>query len=330
MPGSRPTRTWSCSDDPVMKTLGPLAAACAIALCAPAQETSITLDDEMLRSAEQWARENLDEDVLRVLQDADQQKIRELLRTLQERFHGEYVVDLGLLKDSARSAVPLLERYQETLPYALWLKTRLDELDVADRFRLLIPPPKTPPGSPLRPAPNPSAAKLRELWLKEITTSTWPANAKPYVHRLQPIFAAEKVPPQLVWVAEVESSFDPRARSPEGAAGLFQLMPATANRYGLRTWPLDQRVQPEASARAAAQYLRYLYAHFKDWRLALAAYNAGEGTVQNLLAHRKAANFEAIAPSLPAETQLFVPKIEATLWRREGVKLSELKSPKAS
>src|SRR5437899_10106678 len=45
--------------------------------------------------------------------------------------------------------------------------------------------------------------------------------------------------------AEVESSFDPRARSPEGAAGLFQLMPSTAKRYGLRTWPLDQRLRSE-------------------------------------------------------------------------------------
>ena len=108
-------------------------------------------------------------------------------------------------------------------------------------------------------------------------------------------------------MAEVESSFDPRARSPAGAAGLFQLMPATAKRYGLRTWPLDQRLRPEDSAQAAAKYLEYLHAHFKDWRLALAAYNAGEGTVKSSSERHKARTFDAIATHLPAETQMYVP-----------------------
>ena len=102
-------------------------------------------------------------------------------------------------------------------------------------------------------------------------------------------------------------------------------MPATARRYGLKTtWPFDQRLKPEPSARADAQYLRHLHSQFNDWRLALAAYNAGEGTVQNLLTRHKAATYDAIATHLPAETQLYVPKVEAALLRREGVKLSQL------
>ena len=140
---------------------------------------------------------------------------------------------------------------------------------------------------------------------------------------------AQKVPAALVWIAEVESSFDPRARSPEGAAGLFQLMPDTAKRYGLRVRPFDQRLKPDQSARAAAQYLHYLHSHFKDWRLALAAYNAGEGTVDKLLRHRKTRTFDAIATRLPAETQMYVPKVEGTLRKREGLALSELKIPKS-
>jgi membrane-bound lytic murein transglycosylase D len=124
----------------------------------------------------------------------------------------------------------------------------------------------------------------------------------------------------------VESSFDPRARSPAGAAGLIQLMPATAKRYGLRTWPLDHRLRPDDSARAAAKYLDYLHTHFKDWRLALAAYNAGEGTVEKLLQKHKARTFDEIATHLPAETQMFVPRVEATLARREGLKLSQLRT----
>src|SRR5215467_6885387 len=122
---------------------------------AGAQDNTITLDDEFLRSAEQWARENLDDDVLRVLQSADREKIRKLLQDIQKEFQGEYVLDLASLKDAARAAVPLLESYEETLPYAVWLKTRLDYLEVAEQFRLLIPSPKPIPGKPLKPPPNP-------------------------------------------------------------------------------------------------------------------------------------------------------------------------------
>lgn len=305
-----------------LATIGLLLFSCAFV--SPAQDNTITLDDEFLRSAEQWARENLDEDVLRVLDSVDREKIRKLLQDIQREFHGDYVLDLASLRGAAQAAVPLLAGYEETLPYALWLKSRLDYLDVAEQLRLLIPPPKATPGKAPKPLPNPSPQKEREIWIQKMVERPWPKPAQGYVPRLKPIFAAEKVPTQLVWVAEVESSFDPRARSPEGAAGMFQLMPATAKRFGLRTWPLDQRLKPETSARAAAQYLRSLHSRFHDWRLALAAYNAGEGTVESLLARRKARTFDAISTGLPAETQMFVPKIEATLLRREGVKLNQL------
>jgi membrane-bound lytic murein transglycosylase D len=299
-------------------------------LSAAGQDDTLTLDDDLLRSAEQWAKENLDEDALRVLQSADQDKVRQFLAQIQKQFHGEYVVDLASLKDTAKNIVPLLQSYDETLPYAIWLNTRLDYLDVADQFKLIIPLPKAEPGQPPKPWPNPAPQKEREVWVRELAERPWPKNAKPYIANLKPIFATEKVPPELVWIAEVESSFDPRARSPIGATGLFQLMPNTAQRYGLRTWPLDQRLKPETSGRAAAQYLRHLHGHFKDWRLALAAYNAGEGTVQALLERRKATSFDSIADRLPAETQLFVPKVEATLYRREGLKLSQLHLPSPS
>ena len=59
--------------------------------------------------------------------------------------------------------------------------------------------------------------------------------------------------------------------SPQGAAGLFQLMTPTAKRFGLSTWPVDDRLKAEPSAQAAAKYLKYLHSHFHDWRLALAA-----------------------------------------------------------
>jgi membrane-bound lytic murein transglycosylase D len=277
-----------------------------------------------MQSAQEWANDNLDENVLQVLQNTDQEKVRQFFDSLQKDLQGEYVIDLAQLRDTAKTILPILESYEETAPYAAWLKTRMDYLETAEELRLRIPPPKTGPGVPPAPPFKPAPELVREIWIKKISTRPLPNEAKPYVSTLKPIFSQQKVPSQLVWVAEVESSFNPDARSPVGAAGLFQLMPDTAKRFGLRTWPLDQRLDPAPSARAAATYLGLLHEKFKDWRLALAAYNAGEGTVQNLLKRHKATSYDAIASHLPAETQMFVPKVEATLQKREGMTLSEL------
>jgi membrane-bound lytic murein transglycosylase D len=314
-----------------VRTLWPFIVLLASARLLLAQDDSFTLDPDLMRSAEQWARENLDEDALRVLDNMDQDQVRKVLARVQKEFHGEYVIDLAQLKSAVSATLPLLEKYEETYPYALWLRTRFDYLEVADQFRLIIPPPKVEPGRPARPAPNPPAPREREIWARKVSDRPWPPNSKAYVQKLKPIFTAERVPPELVWLAEIESSFDPRARSPQGAAGLFQLMPATARRFGLTTtWPLDQRLTPEPSARAAAKYLRILHARFKEWRLTLAAYNAGEGTVQELLTRHKAQSFDEISTRLPSETQFYVPKFEATLLRREGLKLSQLRVPAAA
>ena len=294
-------------------------------LLVSAQTNSLTLDD-LLQSAEQWAKENLNDDALRVLQNTDRQKIKKLFADIQKELQGEYVIDLASLRSTAKTVLPLLERYEETLPYALWLKTRLDYFDVANELRIKIPPPKSKPGAPPKPAPNPPPQVERQIWIEKLSERPWPATAKPYVARLKPIFTAQKVPAELIWLAEVESSFDPRARNPSGAAGLFQLMPETAKRFGLRTFPFDQRLSPDESALAAAKYLQYLHRHFNDWRLALAAYNSGEGTVENLLKRHKAHSFDEIATRLPAETQMYVPKVEATIMRREGLRLNQLRA----
>lgn len=298
---------------------------CAFLLCAPWLRAQMqdAANDELVRAAEQWATENLDEDILASLEGADEQKIRAFLADLQKQFQGEYVLDLAALKPTILGFLPLLNQYEETAPYAIWLRTRLDYFDIAEQLRQSSPAQK--PGTQRKELVPPTTEKLREVWIKKVVARPWPEHAKPYVSKLKPIFSEEKVPPELVWVAEVESSFDPRARSPAGAAGLFQLMPATAKRYGLRTWPFDQRLKPEPSARAAAQYLQYLHNRYKDWRLALAAYNAGEGTVDGLLKKQKIRTFDSIAPHLPAETQMYVPKLEATLVRREGMRLSDLR-----
>jgi membrane-bound lytic murein transglycosylase D len=292
----------------------------------PAAEEAATVDD-MWSSAEAWAKENLDEEVLAVLDRVDRERVKQFLRELEKQLGGDSVVDLANLRDAARALLPLLKQHEETVGWALWIESRLDYLDVAEEFRQSTPPPKTEPGQPPKPVPNPSPAREREIWVRKLSARPWPKTAKAYVERLKPVFAAQRAPPELVWLAEVESSFNPKARSPSGAAGLFQLMPDTARRYGLRVGIFDQRSQPEASARAAACHLRDLHHRFGDWRLALAAYNSGEGTLRKLLGRQKAKSFEAIAPRLPAETQMFVPRVEAVLLRREGLTLNQLRAP---
>jgi membrane-bound lytic murein transglycosylase D len=96
-------------------------------------------------------------------------------------------------------------------------------------------------------------------------------------------------------------------------------MPATARELGLSTTLPDERTDPEKSARAAAKMLRQLHQKFGDWPLALAAYNAGPGRVQRLLTANRAKTFAEIAPSLPTETRMYVPKVLATLAVRAGV-----------
>jgi len=128
--------------------------------------------------------------------------------------------------------------------------------------------------------------------------------------------------------AEIESGFNPKARSPVGAAGLYQLMPNTAKSMGLSTfWP-DERLKPEKATPVAARLLKRLYGQFKDWRLTLAAYNAGEGRVQELMKKHKVTTFDSLSPWLPAETQMYVPRFDAVLQKREGLTLAQLPAPK--
>ena len=251
------------------------------------------------------------------------------MKTLQDRFAGEYVLDLSQFRPAAEAAIPWLESSEETKPYAIWLRTRLDYFRAAEELQRLTPAPeaqkpnpKTAPALQSKPTPE----QQRRVWSRVVALEPWPEDAGKYVTQLKPVFTAERVPAELVWIAEVESSFQPGAKSPAGAAGLFQLMPGTAKQEGLRLWPLDQRYDPEKSAHASAKYLHALHSEFQDWSLALAAYNAGDGQVRTLMKRHGVHSYDRLAPHLPAETQLYVPKVEAVLRRREGKALAELKS----
>lgn len=136
---------------------------------------------------------------------------------------------------------------------------------------------------------------------------------------LDPILSEVGIPEELAAVVVVESGGNPAALSPKGARGLWQLMPDTARRYGLTVnADTDERLDVLKSTRAAAEYLRDLYVEFHDWQLALAAYNAGEQTVQQALLRTGGTGFSVAAPALPAATQGYVPAVLAVLAQFEG------------
>ncbi len=292
-----------------------------LSLC-PLSRAQAELDPaELLRDAGDWLADNIDDSVFEAL-GVDQVRARQFLNDLHRSFQGTYVYDLAELRATALQLQPVLTRYEETQPYAAWLKAHLVDFDVAQQLRDQATATAT---NKLRLLP-PSPQLQRAAWVKVIDARPTPAAAKPHLARLKQIFAEESMPRELVWLAEVESSFDPRAQSPAGAAGLFQLMPATARGLDLSVGLLgDERLQPEKNGRAAARYLRGLHQRFGDWRLALAAYNCGPTRVEALLKKHRAKTYDGISPYLPVETQMYVPKVEATLRKREGIRLTELK-----
>jgi membrane-bound lytic murein transglycosylase D len=137
-----------------------------------------------------------------------------------------------------------------------------------------------------------------------------------YLPRIREVFHSEGIPQDLAYVALVESAFKTGALSRTKAKGVWQFMPATGKRFGLKQdWWVDERSNPEKATRAAAQYLRSLYDLFQDWNLALAAYNAGEGKVVRSLDRHGVDDFWELSRTrgLKRETKNYVPMIHAAI-----------------
>jgi membrane-bound lytic murein transglycosylase D len=135
-----------------------------------------------------------------------------------------------------------------------------------------------------------------------------------YRPMIQRVLDEEGVPQELIYLAQAESGFFPRAVSNKQATGMWQFVKFRGQEYGLMQTPyLDDRLDPEKATRSAARHLRDLYTHFGDWYLAIAAYNCGPGNVQKAVERTGYADFWELRNRrvLPIETTNYVPIILA-------------------
>jgi membrane-bound lytic murein transglycosylase D len=144
------------------------------------------------------------------------------------------------------------------------------------------------------------------------------------------------LPEELAWLPLVESGFNVSALSPARALGLWQFIPSTGYKFGLKRddW-IDERLNPEKSTKAAIAYLQELHRMFGDWTTVLASYNSGEGNVLRVIRGQKINyldNFWDLYERLPRETARYVPRFLATLHilkepEQYGFDLGETEEP---
>jgi membrane-bound lytic murein transglycosylase D len=125
------------------------------------------------------------------------------------------------------------------------------------------------------------------------------------------------LPEELSWLPLVESGFKPKALSRARALGLWQIIPSTGYKFGLKRdhW-IDERMDLEKSTKAAIEYLKQLHGIFGDWMTVLAAYNCGDGRVLRVISRQRMNyldNFWDLYRQLPGETARYVPRFIATL-----------------
>lgn len=137
--------------------------------------------------------------------------------------------------------------------------------------------------------------------------------SRPYLSVMTEILEAHGVPPELLAIVLVESCFDGEATC-RGAGGYWQLLAATARTMGLRVdrW-VDERFDPVKSTEAAAKYLRSFYERYQSWALVIAAFNAGDTSIDAAMRKRRTSDFWELARhgGMPRRTRAYVPKVLA-------------------
>lgn len=150
------------------------------------------------------------------------------------------------------------------------------------------------------------------------------ARSAKYIPMIRRVLKEHGLPQDLVYLAMIESGFNPHAYSRARATGTWQFIYQTGVRYGLKVdqW-IDERRDPEKSTVAAAKYLKNLYDRYNDWYLAAAGYNAGEGKIDRAIRKYATEDFWELSRGryLKNETKDYVPKlIAAAMIAREPEK----------
>ncbi|MFL5497203.1 MAG: lytic transglycosylase domain-containing protein [Gemmatimonadaceae bacterium] len=185
---------------------------------------------------------------------------------------------------------------------------------------------------------NPSAANMAgwdlpnldnsrvDSWVKLFTTNPkvrerfalWLDRKPKYEPMISAKLEKRDMPQDLIYLAMIESGFNPTAKSPAKAGGLWQFISETGRRYGLTVNKrVDERNHPEKATDAALSYLSDLYSRFNSWYLAAAAYNTGENRVARIMRQVTGqekgtdADYYRISKLLPKETQDYVPMMIA-------------------
>ncbi|MBF0288998.1 MAG: lytic transglycosylase domain-containing protein [SAR324 cluster bacterium] len=137
--------------------------------------------------------------------------------------------------------------------------------------------------------------------------------AKPYLPYIKQQLRKRRLPMELAYLPMLESSFNPKAKSPTGARGMWQFTKGTAKDYGLKIgWFRDDRLDWRKSTRAAVRYLDVLGKKFNyNWELALAAYNGGPGYIQRTVRRQRSWNYWKLR--LRREPREYVPRFLAML-----------------
>ena len=142
----------------------------------------------------------------------------------------------------------------------------------------------------------------------------WLDRSTRYIPVMQEIFREKNLPEDLVYVAMIESGFNPYAISWARAVGPWQFMPHTGKLYGLKIdWWVDERKDPIKATHAAAEHFKDLHNLFGSWPLALASYNAGAGKVQRAVLRTRSEDFWDLKDSryIRRETKNYIPKFMA-------------------
>src|ERR1700690_45790 len=128
---------------------------------------------------EAWLNDNIDPEVLRALSQLDGDKVQRVLSEWQQAMNGTNIYQLGALRETAAQVIPLLQKYQETAPYADWLQARLDYLETAAELgrEMTAARSKTEINLPLSP---PSLKMERQVWTRALDKRPWPPLAQSY------------------------------------------------------------------------------------------------------------------------------------------------------